>query len=191
MSDFLHQLRANKNDRRFNKKRRQYDHQNSNGNQGVVYDRRATGELRRNAQRTAAVPEHLSALSVEMMTAIRDLLEGLAENQIRMAAAEERRAEAIEKVAASLEVIANNQLQHREMETTGTQEISRAKKAKRQARLATDPSRRRVMEIISQMREQNATYHEIAQALEAENLPTFSGRGNWHAQTVHRLCREE
>lgn len=189
MSDFLHQLRANKNDRRFNKKRRQYDHQN--GNQNIVYDRRGNNEHRRNAQRTAAVPEHLSALSVEMMTAIRDLLEGLAENQIRMAAAEERRAEAMENVAASLATIANNRLEHREMETKGIQEISIAKKAKRQARLAADPKRQRVMEIISQMREQNATYQEIAQALEAENLPTFSGRGSWHAQTVHRLCREE
>jgi hypothetical protein len=40
------------------------------------------------------------------------------------------------------------------------------------------------------MREKNKTYEEIAQHLENEKIPTFTNRGNWHAQTVHRLFKD-
>jgi hypothetical protein len=40
------------------------------------------------------------------------------------------------------------------------------------------------------MRRRLKTYEEIAEFLEKENIPTFSKRGKWHAQTVHRLFQE-
>ncbi|MCP4115003.1 MAG: hypothetical protein GY737_06265 [Desulfobacteraceae bacterium] len=46
-----------------------------------------------------------------------------------------------------------------------------------------------VIAIIRSMREERATYAEIAEALTAKGIPTFSGRGDWHAQTIHRLCK--
>ncbi|MDY0374690.1 MAG: hypothetical protein RBQ72_03040 [Desulfobacterium sp.] len=49
-------------------------------------------------------------------------------------------------------------------------------------------SREAVMEIVNTMRKQGATFDEVAQRLVALGQPTFSGRGEWHAQTVHRLC---
>ncbi|ACN15265.1 hypothetical protein HRM2_21670 [Desulforapulum autotrophicum HRM2] len=47
-----------------------------------------------------------------------------------------------------------------------------------------------VIEIIRDMRKKRSTFAEIAQALMDKGIPTFSGRGDWHAQTIHRLCKE-
>ncbi len=49
-------------------------------------------------------------------------------------------------------------------------------------------SRDEVMEIVYTMRDNGATYDEVAQHLIKLGQPTFSGRGEWHAQTIHRLC---
>ena len=46
-----------------------------------------------------------------------------------------------------------------------------------------------VIDIIRSMREERATYAEIAEVLTEKGIPTFSGRGDWHAQTIHRLCK--
>jgi hypothetical protein len=49
-------------------------------------------------------------------------------------------------------------------------------------------SREAIMDIINSMREQGATYDQVAKHLIDLGQPTFSGRGEWHAQTIHRLC---
>jgi len=51
--------------------------------------------------------------------------------------------------------------------------------------------REEVMEIIQSMRSQGKTFDEVAQHLVALGQPTFSGRGEWHAQTIHRLCSKK
>ena len=51
--------------------------------------------------------------------------------------------------------------------------------------------REKVMDIIHTMRDQGATYDQIAKHLVGLGQPTFSGRGEWHAQTIHRLCSKK
>jgi hypothetical protein len=51
--------------------------------------------------------------------------------------------------------------------------------------------REAVMEIITTMREQGATFDQVANHLIELGQPTFSGRGEWHAQTIHRLCNRK
>ncbi|MBF0199973.1 MAG: hypothetical protein HQK66_01440 [Desulfamplus sp.] len=51
-------------------------------------------------------------------------------------------------------------------------------------------SREEIMSIISSMRKSGATFDQVAQHLVELKQPTFSGRGEWHAQTIHRLCRK-
>ena len=46
-----------------------------------------------------------------------------------------------------------------------------------------------ILSIINEMREQGATFAIIADYLREKGIPTFSGRGEWHAQTIHRLCK--
>ncbi len=52
-------------------------------------------------------------------------------------------------------------------------------------------SKKYVKDIIEKQRRNDMTYEEIAAYLHEKNIPTFSGRGRWHAQTIHRLLREK
>ena len=51
--------------------------------------------------------------------------------------------------------------------------------------------REEIMDIIHTMREEGATFDRIAARLVSLGQPTFSGRGEWHAQTIHRLCSKK
>lgn len=46
-----------------------------------------------------------------------------------------------------------------------------------------------ILVIIKNMREKGETFAIIAKFLTDKKIPTFSGRGQWHAQTIHRLCK--
>ncbi|THB80435.1 MAG: hypothetical protein D3926_07380 [Desulfobacteraceae bacterium] len=46
-----------------------------------------------------------------------------------------------------------------------------------------------VIALIKSMRKEGATFAVIAEYLKDKGIPTFSGRGDWHAQTIHRLCK--
>ncbi len=46
-----------------------------------------------------------------------------------------------------------------------------------------------ILSIIQNMRKQGATFSVIADYLKEKTIPTFSGKGEWHAQTIHRLCK--
>jgi len=48
-----------------------------------------------------------------------------------------------------------------------------------------------VMDIIESMRKEGATFDQVAKRLVDLGQPTFSGRGEWHAQTIHRLCSKK
>ncbi len=51
-------------------------------------------------------------------------------------------------------------------------------------------SREEAMATIYRMREQGATFNQIANYFIERNQPTFSGKGKWHAQTIHRLLQK-
>ncbi|MCF6246205.1 MAG: hypothetical protein L3J69_02470 [Desulfobacula sp.] len=46
-----------------------------------------------------------------------------------------------------------------------------------------------ILTIIRDMRSSGTTFAIIAEYLRDKGIPTFSGRGDWHAQTIHRLCK--
>lgn len=46
-----------------------------------------------------------------------------------------------------------------------------------------------ILSIIRTMRKKGATFAIIADYLKEKGIPTFSGKGEWHAQTIHRLCK--
>ena len=52
-------------------------------------------------------------------------------------------------------------------------------------------SREEIIEIINSMRAKGKTFDEVAQHLIDLDQPTFSGRGVWHAQTIHRICTRD
>ncbi len=52
-------------------------------------------------------------------------------------------------------------------------------------------SREKIMDIIQSMRAEGSTFDQVASRLVELGQPTFSGRGEWHAQTIHRLCSKK
>ena len=49
------------------------------------------------------------------------------------------------------------------------------------------PRKQELLDLINKLRDERMTYEEVAAYLQENNIPTFSGRGRWHAQTIHRL----
>ncbi len=47
-----------------------------------------------------------------------------------------------------------------------------------------------VIKVIKQYRKREATYQEISDIFNRDEWDTMSGRGSWHAQTVHRWSDE-
>ena len=48
-----------------------------------------------------------------------------------------------------------------------------------------------VRKLALSLRDKGMTFKEIAQYLDDEKVPTFSGKGGWHAPTIHKLCKED
>ena len=215
MDDFLQTIRNNSKDKRYNKNRRNYD-----GNNGYNH---ASNENRRNAneKRTKSYRGNgaLDTVKNETMVAVKDLLTELVaaqkrshEVEERRAAAEERKADAMEAIAVYLKNLAGggqplsaeNQgdipfEKNRFAENRSTdicaddenQEIALSIGENSAAESPASLNHDDVLQMIRSLREEGATYEFIAQQLTAKNIPTFSGRGEWHAQTIHRLCRKK
>ncbi len=47
-----------------------------------------------------------------------------------------------------------------------------------------------VVEDIISLREMGGTYQEIADFLNKKKVKTFSGRGAWYSQTIHRIYKK-
>ena len=48
-------------------------------------------------------------------------------------------------------------------------------------------TKKEVVQYVKKMRKRGATWKEIAEQLNDDGVPTFSGNGKWYAQTVHRI----
>ena len=175
MDDFLHNLRSGKN-KPFDRNRRPYinpqfrDTEWRNGNDNKK------GGYRKNNQ-----PEN--------MAGIKSLLENISKNQERFAVAEERVADAIERIADALthfglpKVSATESREHIPApDATETTEIEPVK--------PDHVDRHGIVDIVLEMRKDGNTYGKIAQYIESKQIPTFSGKGQWCAQTVHRLHKQ-
>jgi hypothetical protein len=200
MNDFLHSLRSNKDrqDRRFDRSRRQYSNPQYKGP-----ERRYDKDGRRNIDR----PERQQAsteLVSDVIPAIKGLLEEIAGHQGRLVAAqeslavaEERKADALESLAVYLKAIIEGEVSGQEDDDDqgfdAGESVAHASKRTRAVAATPAPvlsNREQVINTIVTMRNQGATYNEIAQHLETEKVATFSGKGAWHAQTIHRVCRQ-
>ncbi len=117
------------------------------------------------------MPPYLKSLLDEIAPAIKNYLNQAAESKMRVAKARERSAEAMEKLMENLPEIVQQSIPAR----------AEPRKRKITAR------KQELLDMINKLRDENMTYEEIAAHLQENNIPTFSGRGRWHAQTIHRL----
>jgi len=104
----------------------------------------------------------------------------------KSAKSQEKLAEAEIKIADAFSSLAEHMISGKLNIKLNFYGAAQRKKSKK----SNDPLHRKVKGIIIKMREKNKTYEEIAKFLEDEKIPTFTNRGNWHAQTVHRLFKD-
>jgi hypothetical protein len=184
MDDFLHQLRNNGNARRFDRPRKTYD-----GNQYNNDKRRPPNQNRYNS-RPQAESEHLPI--------IRKTLEEIAANQARQltigerrAVAEERKAEAMESIAAWLGQQNAPQMFVQDPETVAQtpDSVPEEVQASPEPPAAQSYQRSELVDMINSLRKKGLSYEKIALHMQNEKVPTLSGRGQWRGQSVYRLCQ--
>lgn len=147
----------------------------------------------------------------ENLGMIKDLLETLVTQQgqtmevhERRAIAEERKAEAIEEIASIISSLAGAEFPAIDKVVSGIDAVAR--EFEEELDLDDDEimlddaedeapsmelSKDEIVGLIHKMRAEGSTYNEVAAQLTEMGLATFSGRGKWHAQTIHRLCQQE
>jgi ribosomal protein L9 len=193
MNDFFNNYRSGK-DKRFERTRRPYGINQFNGS-----ERRTVNDKKRTIPGKTSMSPSLSNLIEETIPGIKNLLETINESQKRLAAAKEEVAEAEKRKADALESIASylkqmvNPVISPPAEEIGSEfscvsEVTSLKTIS--AADATPVDRQKVIEIIQELRAKEMSYEKIAQQLESQGLPTFSGKGKWRGQTVHRLLND-
>jgi hypothetical protein len=192
MNDFLHSLR-NAMDKRNEKNRRNY-----NGNQFNPADRRRSKDPRYGHSRQPNDNSQVTQLLTEVLPEIKKCLENLVSNQDRLidaraqrAAAEARTADALEQIAGSLSKLIDLQQEDPRITATIAPFLSPAlfSRAPRLP-LAAGPDRDAVLANIRALRENGLSFSAIAAHLTENDIPTFSGKGRWCGQTVHKLLKQ-
>lgn len=187
MDDFLYNLRRDSDKRN----RRQSSQQQYRGP-----DRRGPKDQRRGFTRR-------NEATTELLPEIKSLLETISENQKQLVANDKRKTLALENIASSLRLMSGNNEPIEMPVAEGAPEEPQAEatfedetevvEAMADADAAENDSPRstheEIRKIALELREQGKTYKEIAQHLDDKKIPTFSGKGGWHAPTIHKLCK--
>lgn len=191
MNEFLQQLRTASN----NKKRNNNSYKNKNKSTGNNrYPERKNEDNKK--QNTSSIT---STVAAEIMTSIDNIEASLQDQMLcaeRISDAEERQADALDHIANMfsdlIDQIENvpaeaqeEQLQEINMIDEKSTDIS-----PEEADVIKKTSRVYILNLIKSLKEQNYTYDDITDYLTKNDFPTFSGRGKWHAQTIHRLFKE-
>ncbi|MDY0132265.1 MAG: hypothetical protein RBR53_06310 [Desulforegulaceae bacterium] len=193
MNEFLHKLRTANSNKKHNKPYRNNDG-NSIGNH--YPERRSNNDRRWRAPKPSGIKE-------EVITSLKNSIEDThttLQDQVllleRNIDAQERQANALEHIAdlftafmEKLEALPSPQ----PAQETAPAEIldeSNLIMSAEEAEQIKKTSRTYILNLIQSLRDKNSTYDEVALYLTENDFPTFSGRGKWHAQTIHRLCQE-
>ncbi len=141
-------------------------------------DRRTSSP--RCAQKKTSVTDAVAEFVRYITPALKQFLENNIEYRERLAKIEERKANAemksIQAISDFIETIKSECLKS----------IPSSKKQKKPPK-KMDELHKKVIEIIKKKRNAGETFEQITLYLEKEKIPTFSKRGNWHAQTIHRI----
>ncbi|HCY88026.1 MAG TPA: hypothetical protein DHV36_23010 [Desulfobacteraceae bacterium] len=132
--------------------------------------------------------DDLSIQLEEFLPSIVDQITAMAEHVEKIATINEMRMEAaIRRDNAVADFFEN--LGQVVAETTAADDMPIPPRATTSYASGTHYTKDDILSIISNMRDQGATFAMIAEYLREKGIPTFSGRGEWHAQTIHRLCK--
>ena len=180
MSDFLKNLRSS------HKKEIPHPRKNPDGQFYIQQDRRSAPD-RRHGYQGASDPQQnatnmdISPEILENLTRITDLIETFVNSNELLTAARIRRHNAMSDLLETL----NDTLKNGGFDPPAQRSV----RATASYASGTHYTKDDILGMIQTMRDQGATFAIIAEYLREKGIPTFSGRGSWHAQTIHRLCR--
>jgi hypothetical protein len=180
MNEFLQNLRSGK-DRRYERGRRQYINPQYRDNDW------------RNGNDFNKKPGYRKNPTIENLTVIKQFLENISKEQERFAAAQERVADAVERIAVVLNHLVPSNVALKEAKEICLETNAEPDTIPHPVAEAEKPNhveRNEIIEKILDMRQNGSTYSRIAEHFEANQIPTFSNKGNWCAQTVHRLYKQ-
>jgi len=187
MDDFLYNLR-NGNTKRYEGKRKIYSNYNKN------YDRQRPRDNRSNFSQ--------GLIHQELVPTFKKMMEEITENYKRIAVANERRALAHERQVEILESIASHlgipnlpekitpveTMVEENTDSLSASELDDVESNDSEPVTSLEFDKKKILDTILEMRKNKVSYGKIAQYLRSHGVPTFSGRGTWHGQTVSRLC---
>ncbi|WP_022668709.1 hypothetical protein [Desulfospira joergensenii] len=181
MSDFLRNLRSS------HKKESAHPRKSMDGNYYPQNDRRIVKDRRAGfTGNSEGLSEKINEILPEIIEHIANLTEQVekqtASNE-KLAEANIRQADAVAGFFESLNNFLSSDL------TVGASSAAPRPMATTSYASGTHYTKDDVLAMIRNMRTQGATFAIIADYLKEKGIPTFSGRGDWHAQTIHRLCK--
>ncbi|MFA6011446.1 MAG: hypothetical protein WC799_15780 [Desulfobacteraceae bacterium] len=193
MSEFLKNFRST-HSRFAGNKRNPYD-----GHYYPAQDRRIGNDRRNEQAQTQGKPtSSLYAKIEDFLPTLQTLLETITENQQSLidlkksqAASGEEMASAFKAIAALLQNLHSPSSKPSPLETKESDEsqssLTVEELEKTEMKSSAD-EKRDIIRIMKKLRKKGGTYKEIAYFLNENKIPTFSNKGHWHAQTIHRLC---
>ncbi len=209
MDDFLHRLRSNS--KRFDNNSRQHNNQHKNSFERQNRSRRHEGFGKNRSDK-------LLDLLGEILPDIQYFLEENTRRHQQMLAIEEHRVaieeqkiQVLHSIAASIARFAGNStenssagsLMHEEeniVESPPDSSMAQENiQTKGTASMASSPQkqkapfnlgRKEVINLIIALRKEGKSFKQVAVYLEEKNVPTFSGKGKWHAPTVANLLKK-
>jgi vacuolar-type H+-ATPase subunit I/STV1 len=213
MSEFLQNLRAKQN-KRYDGNRRQYANPQYQDRRNGK-DARKQQQALASAVETlsSSLSENLPAIK-NILEGISSNQQRLAKAEERRAHAEERKAEVMENLLEFAKQVFGSGVGYPVVETVrkNAAALSGEKMTPTDINKAVEEvaatsendgdygdeylddadtiTRDDVLNMICGLREEGHTYDQIAKQLEDENIPTFSGKGKWRGQTIHRLYQK-
>ena len=184
MDDFLHNLRTGK-DKRFDRTRRTYD-----SPQYRSVDRQNNMDRRKKGGFKPQSTEQANQTIIKLLPAVKTLLESMAEAQKQQGYLEKRKVLAMETIAVCLKKIAG--LEDKVEMDASAVDAEPSEASSMIEPVNEDSSRTKsesVTEMIQKLREQGLSFEKIAQQMDADGVPTPSGRGKWRGQTVSKLLK--
>jgi hypothetical protein len=187
MSEFLQNLRRNR-EKMYDRGRKQHN------DPRYSQDRRHPNYRHKSDHRQSGETESSQILLNETIREIKNLLQNIDQNQKDMTDIEERKANAEERKAGALEAIVgvfseqNEKKTFYQPRTNGMADGEMVfPDADQHPSQRFENFREEVLTTIRKLRENGLSYQKIALELDNKGIPTFSGRGKWHAPTIQKL----
>lgn len=176
MDDFLYNLRkeAEKRNRRHSNMQQQY----KRADRGASKDRRNYNRKSDNNQ------------LAEILSEIKTLLATITINQNRKADIEERKADVLKNISDQFNALLSTVDRFPETIKSTPKSKDECSEDTHVKEYFNYKSRDEVTNIVLKMRGEGKTYKKIAHYLEVQNIPTFSKKGEWHAQTIHKIYKQ-